>query len=155
MRTAQLGDCVQVHYVKRFPDGTVRSSRARGDAPLDVTVGADHPRLPGLGDALVGAAEGTTAKVLVPAERAYGLADPTRVRRVARSRFADGPPPAAGRRARMRVNPDRVRVVRVVEVRGRAVVVDLNHPRCGQAVELEVELVVILAPEPGVGHWGP
>jgi FKBP-type peptidyl-prolyl cis-trans isomerase 2 len=47
-------------------------------------------------------------------------------------------------------------VVRVVEVRGRVVVVDTNHPRAGQVVELEVELVTILAGAAEVGrHWGP
>ena len=87
MRATQLGDRVQVHYVKRFPDGTVRSSRARGDAPLEVTVGTGHPRLPGLGSELVGLAAGKSVTLTVPAERAYGLPDPNRVRRVARTRF--------------------------------------------------------------------
>ncbi|MBX9627659.1 MAG: FKBP-type peptidyl-prolyl cis-trans isomerase [Gemmataceae bacterium] len=155
MRTVEPGDCVQVHYTKRFADGAVRSSRAGGGGPLDVTVGTDHPRLPGLGDALVGLAEGGTATVAVPAGRAHGPADPGRVRRVARTRFGGGQELVPGRRARMRVDPDRVRVVRVVEVRGRGVVVDLNHPRCGQAVVLEVELVAILAGPAAAGHWGP
>src|SRR5947208_10873390 len=106
MRTTQLGDRVQVHYVKRFPDGAVRASRARGDAPLEVTVGTPHPRLPGLGAELVGLAAGTSVRLTVPAEQAYGLADPARVRRVSRTRFGDDQVLAAGRRARMRVGHD-------------------------------------------------
>jgi len=155
MRTSQLGDHVRVHYVKRFSDGAVQSSRARGDAPLDLTVGSDHPRLPGLGAGLVGLAEGTSVTVTVPAEQAYGVTDPTRVRRVARTRFGGDQVLAAGRRVKMQVGPGRVRIVRVVEVKGRVVVVDTNHPRSGQVLELEVELVSIL---PGVAdstHWGP
>ena len=155
MQTSQLGDHVQVHYVKRFPDGVVRSSRARGDAPLEVTVGTRHPRLPGLGAELVGLAAGTSVTVTVPAERAYGLPDPTRVRRVSRTRFGDDEPLTPGRRVRMRVGRGRVRAVRVVEVRGRVVVVDTNHPRCGQAVELEVEVVAIETTAPDSRHWGP
>src|SRR6516162_8638004 len=54
MRTVQQGDRVLVHYVKRFQDGSVASSRDRCEAPLELTVGTDHPRLPGLGLALVG-----------------------------------------------------------------------------------------------------
>lgn len=154
MRMSQLGDSVQVHYVKRFADGAVRSSRARGGAPVGLTLGAGHPRLPGLGDALVGLAEGGTATVAVPAGRAHGPADPGRVRRVSRDRFG-GQELVPGGRARMRVGPGRVRVVRVVEVRGPAVVVDLNHPRCGQAVVLEVELVAILADPAAADHRGP
>jgi FKBP-type peptidyl-prolyl cis-trans isomerase 2 len=34
-----------------------------------------------------------------------------------------------------------------VEVRDRLVVVDTNHPRAGQALEPEVELLAIQAPE--------
>jgi len=154
MRTSQLGDHVRVHYVKRFPDGAVRSSRARGDAPLDMTVGAAHPRLPGLGAGLVGLAEGKSVTVTVPPEQAYGVADPTRVRRVARTRFEDQVL-TAGRRAKMQISSGRVRIVRVVEVKGRVVVVDTNHPRSGQVLELEVELVSILPAPAESTHWGP
>ena len=60
MRTSQIGDRVRVHYAKKYEDGSVRSSRTRGDAPLELTVGTDHPRLPGLGTGLVGLTEGET-----------------------------------------------------------------------------------------------
>src|SRR5262245_28931282 len=79
MQTAQQGDRVQVHYVKHFQDGSVASSRGR--APLELTVGVNHPRLPGLGLALVGLAPGTRTKLTVPPEQAYGLSDPSRVHR--------------------------------------------------------------------------
>jgi FKBP-type peptidyl-prolyl cis-trans isomerase 2 len=140
--------------VKRFEDGSVRSSRKRGDGPLVVTVGTRHPRLPGLETELVGLAQGGTVTVTVPPERAYGVPDPARVRRVSRDRFRDGEDLVAGRRVRMRGSGGKPRVVRVVEVRGRVVVVDTNHPRSGQAVVLEVELVTILA-DAGAGYWGP
>ena len=155
MQTSQLGDRVQVHYVKRFEDGSVRSSRERGDAPLELTVGVRHPRLPGLGNELVGLPPGGTVTVKVPAERAYGLADPGRVRRVSRGRFRKDGTLVAGRRVWMRGSRGEPRAVRVVEVRGAVVVVDLNHPRCGQSVEMEVELVTIRAAAPELGHWGP
>jgi FKBP-type peptidyl-prolyl cis-trans isomerase 2 len=154
MRASQLGDRVQVHYVKRFQDGTVRSSRSRGDAPLELTVGVHHPRLPGLGAELVGLVPGKTVKLTVPAERAHGLSDPARVRRVSRDRFRAEDVLLAGRRVRMRT-ASRPRMVRVVEDRGQVVVVDTNHPRCGQSVEVDVELVSILAEAPELGHWGP
>ena len=153
MKLSQLGDRVEVHYVKRFEDGSVRSSRQRGDDPLVMTVGARHPRLPGLEAELVGLAEGGTVTLTVPPERAYGMPDPGRVRRVSRDRFRDGEQLVAGRRVRMRGTGGRPRVVRVVEVRGRVVVVDVNHPRSGQAVVLEVELVTILAAAAGGEPW--
>jgi FKBP-type peptidyl-prolyl cis-trans isomerase 2 len=45
-------------------------------------------------------------------------------------------------------------VVRVPEV-GDAVVVDLNHPRSGQSLRLEVELVAILEAAADATHRGP
>lgn len=133
----------------------MRSSRERGAAPLQLTVGTRHPRLPGLGAELVGVLPGKTVTLQVPAERAYGLHDPARIRRVSRDRFRAGDTLQAGRLARMQDRQGRLRVVRVVEAHDRVVVVDTNHPRCGQSVELEVELVTILSSSPEVGHWGP
>lgn len=141
MQTSQVGDRVRVHYVKRYADGAVRSSRARHAAPLEVTVGTRHPRLPGLGDELVGLRAGDSARFTVPAERAFGPADPGRVLSVSRKRFAAGAALVPGGAARMRLAGGRARVVRVVEVLDGAVRVDANHARCGQVLDLEVELV--------------
>ncbi len=155
MRTSQLGDRVSVHYVKRFEDGSMRSSRVRGEAPVEVVVGSDHPRLPGLGQGLVGLGEGQSVTIRVPAERAYGVTDPNRIRRVDRARFREDEDLAPGRRVWMRLTRGRTRRVLVVEVRAGVVVINTNHPRSGQSVELEVELVAVLPPIPEVGHWGP
>jgi FKBP-type peptidyl-prolyl cis-trans isomerase 2 len=153
MRTSQVGDRVRVHFVQTFQDGSVRSSRA-GEA-LEVTVGAETRRLPGLGLGLVGLAAGQMVTLDVPAERAYGATDLNRVKRVARARFAADEVVEPGRRARMRLRGGRTRSVRVVEVNGAVVVVDLNHRRSGQSVRLEVELVAIVERQQEVEHWGP
>jgi peptidylprolyl isomerase len=147
MRTVQPGDRVQVHYVKRFQDGSRAASREQ--APLELTVGVDHPRLPGLGLALVGLAPGTRTTVRVPPERAYGLPDPARVHHWARTRFPQGQPLAVGQWVPVLTRKGRPRLVRIVEVRGRIVVVDTNHRWAGQAMVLEVELLGIQAPAAG------
>ena len=145
MQTVQQGDRVQVHYLKRFQDGSVASSRAR--APLEMTVGIDHPRLPGLGLALVGLAPGTSTTVCVPPEHAYGPTDPARVHRWARTRFPKDQALPVGKWVCVANSQGRRRLVRILEVRGQMVVVDTNHRRAGQAVELEVELIGIQAPQ--------
>jgi FKBP-type peptidyl-prolyl cis-trans isomerase 2 len=147
MQAAQPGDRVQVHYVKRFQDGSVVSSRDH--APLELTVGIDHPRLPGLGLALVGLAPGTSTTVRVPPERAYGPPDPARVHRWARTRFPKDQPLPIGKWVRVSNSQGRRRLVRILEVRGQTVVVDTNHRGAGQALELEVELIGIQAPDAG------
>lgn len=141
MRSAQLGDRVQVHYVKRLQNGSVASSRDR--APLEVTVGAAHPRLPGLGAALVGMVPGASVTVSVPPEQAYGPTDATRVRRWALTRFAEDQRLRVGTTVRILDRRGRRRAVRILEVLDGAVVVDTNHRFAGQALELEVELLSI------------
>jgi FKBP-type peptidyl-prolyl cis-trans isomerase 2 len=141
MQTAQQGDRVQVHYVKRLQDGSVASSRGR--APLELTIGIDHPRLPGLGLALVGLAPGATTTIIVPPERAYGTPDPARVHRWARTRFPHGQPLSVGKWVPLKNSKGKGRSVRILEVRDQTVVVDTNHRGAGQALELEVELIGI------------
>lgn len=144
MQTAQSGDCVQVHYVKRLQGGTVASSRT--DAPLELTVGIAHPRLPGLGLALVGLAPGARATLSVPPEKAYGMIDPTRVHRLARTRFPKSSVLSVGKLVRIRDRKGKRHVVRVLEVGVKSVVVDTNHRWAGQALELQVELISIQTP---------
>jgi FKBP-type peptidyl-prolyl cis-trans isomerase 2 len=146
MRTSQTGDQVRVHFVQRFEDGSVRSSRAGDGEAMELTVGTDNRRLPGLGLALAGLTEGQIVTIDVPAERAYGLTDPDRIKHVSRARFAADEDVTPGRRARMRLNRGRVRTVSVVEISDAVVVVDLNHPHSGQWVRLEIELLSILEP---------
>jgi peptidylprolyl isomerase len=146
-KTAQPGDRVQVHYVKRLQDGAVASSRDRG--PLELTVGVEHPRLPGLGMALVGLAPGARATVRVPPEQAYGPADAARVHRWARTRFPEGRALPVGKWVRVLNGRGKRRLVRILEVRGKMVKVDTNHRAAGQALELEVELIGIQAPGAG------
>jgi peptidylprolyl isomerase len=141
MKPIQIGDRVQVHYVKRLSDGSAASSRNR--APLELTAGDEHPRLPGLRSALVGLFLGESVTVSVPPEQAYGPYDAGRVRRWARSRFPQDQMLAAGKRVQVNDTRGRRRTVRVLEVRGKTVLVDTNHRFAGQTLELEVKIVQI------------
>lgn len=144
MQTAQTGDRVQVHYVKRFQDGSVASSRDR--EPLELTVGIDHPRLPGLGMALVGMAPGTSTTVNVGTERPYGPPAAGRTYRLARTRFPEGQPLPIGTWMQLVNRRGKARIVRILKVRAKMVLVDTNHRWAKQNMELEVELIGIQAP---------
>ena len=141
MHKAQQGDHVQVHYVKRFQDGSTASSRGR--SPLEVTIGTAHARLPGLGLALVGLAPGESRTLKVPPEKAYGLRNPSRVRTLDRKFFPQDKALPVGKWVRIsgRRGP---RLIRILELNGEEVIIDTNHRRAGQSLELEVELIAIL-----------
>lgn len=147
MQLAQSGDRVQVHYVKHFQDGSVASSRDRG--PIELTIGVEHPRLPGLGLALVGLAPGARTTVSVSPENAYGPADPARVRRLARTRFPKDQQLQVGKWTRVSNRQGRRFLVRILEVNSEVVVVDTNHRWAGQALNLEVELLSIQGKDAG------
>jgi carbon storage regulator CsrA len=146
MRTVQQGDRVQVHYVKRLRDGRKASSRE----PLQLTVGTDHPRLPGLGAALVGLSTGQMRMLTVPPEQAYGLSDPARIHRWSRQRFPKGATLRTGKLIRFTDKQGRRRRVRILEADSKVVVVDANHPWAGQMLELEVTLLCFLEPQLGL-----
>jgi peptidylprolyl isomerase len=148
MRKSQIGDRVKAHYTKRFKDGSMRSSRINGDPPLELVIGTGHPRLPGVAAKLVGVAEGQTVKLHVPADEAYGKHDPEKIFRVDRARFPADEKLAVGKWVLMMLSRGRTRRVRIMELHERAVVIDANHPRCGQSLDVEVELVAFLAPMP-------
>lgn len=141
MQKAQQGDQVQVHYIKRFEDGSTISSRGR--AAVDVTVGTAHPRLPGLGLALEGLAPGEFRTLKLPPEKAYGLRNLSRVRTLDRTFFPPDKALPVGKWVRIscRRGP---RLVRILEWNDKEVIIDTNHRRAGQALELEVELIAIL-----------
>lgn len=146
MQTAQSGDQVRIHFVKRFQDGSVASSRNR--APVELTIGVDHPRLPGLGLSLVGLCPGTRTTISVPAELGHGSSDPARVHRWTRKRFPNDQPLPIGKWVPIMNSHGRRRLVRILEIRGETVLVDTNHRFAGQSFELEVELVSIRTSDP-------
>jgi FKBP-type peptidyl-prolyl cis-trans isomerase 2 len=148
MRKSQIGDRVKAHYTKRFTDGSIHSSRVKGDPPLELVIGTGHARLPGVTSKLVGVTEGQTVKLHVSAEDAYGKHDPEKIFRVDRARFPVDEKLAIGKWVLMMLSRGRTRRVKVMEIKERAVVIDANHPRCGQSLDVEVELVAFLAPAP-------
>jgi FKBP-type peptidyl-prolyl cis-trans isomerase 2 len=145
MRVIQWGDKVQVHYVKVFQDGSTVSSH--GKAPTELTVGTDHPRLPGLGLTLVGLTVGESRTFIVPVRDAYGPFNPKLIRRMARWRFAEHEDLCVGQWVRVWDRQCRRRLVRIVEIGKETVVVDANHRWAGQFLELEVKVTSIRGPE--------
>jgi FKBP-type peptidyl-prolyl cis-trans isomerase 2 len=145
MRLVQQGDRVEIHYVKRFQGGPEVSPGGKSHAEL--TVGVAHPRLPGLELALVGLAQGECRTLRVPARRAYGPYDASRLYRLPRTRFVEHTDLSVGKWVRIWDRRGHRRLVRIVELRDNVVVVDANHRRAGQFLELDVEVIAIHGPQ--------
>jgi peptidylprolyl isomerase len=149
MQIAQQGDRVLIHYEQRLQDGSVRSSRGRN--PVEVTVGIDPPRLPGLGLRLAGLTPGQETKFTVPPEEAYGLVDPNRIHRWHRKRFPASETLKVGKLARFSDTHGRSRPVRILKLTASGVLVDTNHPFAGQSMDVTVRLISIANPHENCG----
>jgi FKBP-type peptidyl-prolyl cis-trans isomerase SlyD len=109
--------------------------------PVLVRVGNRHVVM-GLDDALVGREAGEEGTVEAPPEKAFGPHDEARVESVSLGQFKEKPQP--GQAVQL---DDREGVV--VNVLGRRVVVDFNHPFAGKTVtySFRIEEVVESVPE--------
>jgi FKBP-type peptidyl-prolyl cis-trans isomerase 2 len=70
------------------------------------------------------------------------------VRTVHRKRFPPDKAPPVGEWVRIQTRRG-TRLVRILEWRDESGIIDLNHRRAGQALELEVELIAILDTDGG------
>jgi FKBP-type peptidyl-prolyl cis-trans isomerase SlpA len=113
-----------------------------------LTVGVDHPRLPGLGSSLVGLSAGASATVHVSADQAFGLPDPSRVQRWARRRFPKDQALTVGKWVKFQTTQGKNCLVRILKVQDNMVVVDTNRRWAGQAMDIEVELIAIQSGDP-------
>lgn len=143
MRVAQPDDVVTVHYVVQLEDGSTSSSRGPNRAPLRLTVGVDHPRLPGLGSTLVGLASGDRLTVQVPAGRAYGLSDRARAHRGAPALSSDRAMLNCGFWTLRRDSRGRRHLVRTEAGRDRVVVFDANRRWAEQVLRFEIEVLSV------------
>lgn len=134
------GKRVSIAYTLRLEDGTVVESTA-GEAPFSYAHGGGE-LLPGLERALDGMAVGESKQGTLAAADAFGEVEAALFVEVEAARI-----PEADRRAGAWLDysdasGERQRV-RVHEVRGDRIVVDMNHPYAGSAIRYEVEVVGI------------
>jgi FKBP-type peptidyl-prolyl cis-trans isomerase SlyD len=133
---------VTFHYTLRDPQGRVLDTSSGGE-PVTFLEGAGQI-IDGLDEALRGLAEGTKARVGVPAARAYGERDDSQVQRVLRALL-----PVAGELRpgdQFQAGEDRsAPVVTVVAIEGDDVLLDANHPLAGVDLTFDVEVVAVRA----------
>lgn len=139
---AQRGDLVEVHFSMRVSFGESFDS-SHGREPLRLVAGAEAP-LPAVGDAVVGMAVGEMKRVVVQADDAFGVPDPSLVRCVPLSLL----PAKVKVGDRLLASGAQERTVTVLKVEGGEAILDGNHPLAGQALVLEVQLVSIDKEQP-------
>ncbi len=132
------GDKVAIQYTGRLEDGTVFDSNV-GDKPLEFTVGSGEV-IDGFDKAVRGLAPGKPTQFKLPPEEAYGSRDEELVIPVKKEIFGEQQP-ETGMDVALKGQDGTVFNGRVEKVEDEQVMVDLNHPLAGQALEFEVEVV--------------
>jgi FKBP-type peptidyl-prolyl cis-trans isomerase SlyD len=145
------GDFVRLDYtVRTVEDGTVVDTTLEdvadeaglGDEnyefePRVVVIGAGH-LFQGVDENLVGAGEGDTGTVTIPAAEAFGEFDPEDVRTVSADRIdEDDRYPGA----QVSIDGEQGRVETIIGGRAR---VDFNHPLAGEDLEYEYEILDVV-----------
>jgi FKBP-type peptidyl-prolyl cis-trans isomerase SlyD len=134
------GSKVSLEYTLKLDDGRTVDSNVGGE-PLDFEQGK-HQILPALEKQLLGLGVNDTKQVTLSAEDGYGVVDPDLVREVPASQIpAEGQKPGAQLIAQDQEGKQRM--VKVVDVKGDTIVLDLNHPLAGQRLHFDVKVLGI------------
>ncbi len=134
---------VSLDYSLRDGDGNLLdSSDGEGGEPIDYIHGYGM-LVPGLEAKLVGLATGDERELVVAAEDGYGEHDDDLVITVDRAQFPNPRKIKPGDEFLAEAPDGDELPMRVVEVRGDAVLVDANHPLAGLALHYKVKILVV------------
>ncbi len=136
------GDLVQVHYTGKLSDGEEFDS-SRDEAPLKVEIGAGQ-LIQGFEDGLMGMSIGESKTVIIPPDQAYGFRHEEMVRAVTLDQLPDGLEVQEGMVLESSDQQGHRVELRVTEIDGDKVVLDMNHPLAGETLTFDIEVVEII-----------
>ena len=134
------GSRVSIEYTLTIDDGSVADSNV-GDEPLVYEQGQSEI-LPALERALLGLAVGDTAEVTLEPDDGYGLIDEALFETVP-SHLVPENGRQVGAYLVAQAKTGERRQVRVAEVKGEEIVIDLNHPLAGQTLRFAVRILSV------------
>ena len=136
------GDLVQVHYTGKLSDGEEFDS-SRDEDPLKVEIGAGQ-LIQGFEDGLMGMSIGESKTVIIPPDQAYGLRHEEMVRAVTLDQLPDGLEVQEGMVLESTDQQGHRVELRVTQIDGDKVVLDMNHPLAGETLTFDIEVVEII-----------
>jgi len=116
---------------------------SRGEEPLKVEIGAGQ-LIQGFEDGLLGMSIGESKTVIIPPDQAYGLRHEEMVRAVTLDQLPDGLEVQEGMILESSDQQGHRVELRVTEIDGDKVVLDMNHPLAGETLTFDIEVVEII-----------
>jgi FKBP-type peptidyl-prolyl cis-trans isomerase SlyD len=134
------GHRVSIEYSLKLSDGTVADSNVGGEA-LTYEQGASQI-LPALEEELLGMAVGESKQVSLTAAEGYGEVDESLYQTVPALQIPEGAREVGAQLVAQSAEGER-RPVTVRELKGEEIVLDLNHPLAGEALEFDIKILAI------------
>ena len=146
MSAVKAGDRVKVIYTICLENGARFRPLHAGDT-LEFTIGSDAV-LPGFERALLEMSAGETRQVKVSAEDAYGPYRPDKIFTVRRSEVLPKVEPlSVGDVVRVASAEEGDFFAVVRELTTTQILLDANHPLCGQDITFEIQLLEVSSPD--------
>ncbi len=138
-----IGDnsVVSVHY-KLTDDGGKVLDSSDGSKPLSYLHGAGNI-VPGLEKALVGKGEGESLKVRVEPAEGYGEANPDGIKSIEKAAFEGVESIEEGMTFEAKSPDGSTQQITVKKVEGDEVIIDMNHPLAGVALNFDIQIVSV------------
>jgi FKBP-type peptidyl-prolyl cis-trans isomerase 2 len=145
MNAAMQGSTVKLIYTICLQNGALFRPLHSGDT-LEFTIGRGTV-LPGFEQAVIGMHEGETRRATVPAAEAYGPYKAEKIFRMKRSEvLPEAEPLAVGDVVRIAGGEEGEFFAVVREMDSSGVLLDANHPLCGQDITFEIHLLEVTVP---------
>lgn len=142
-KIVEKGDTVKVHYTGKLRDGRIFDS-STGKEPLEFVAGAGQ-MIAGFDAAVIGMVKKDKKTVEIPASKAYGAVDTTKVFEIPKDRI-----PAelakVGEKLSMNTGYSNV-VVKIIKIDEKTITVDSNHMLAGKDLVFDIEMVSVEKPK--------
>lgn len=136
------GDKIKVEYEGTLDDGTVFDSSKKHGVPLEFEVGSGQI-IKGFDKAVIGMEKDEEKEIKLSSAEAYGERKEELMKEFPREMLPKEPEPKVGAGV-MLGTPDGKKIPAMIkEVKDKVVVIDLNHPLAGKALNFKIKIVDI------------
>ena len=131
---------VVVNYVGKLQDGSIfDSSLVEGRTPLEVQLGQGQ-LIPGFENGLIGMQVGDKKTLEIEPDQAYGSRNEELIIEIEKTKVPENVEVGMMLQTFGPMGPS---IVKVVDIKDEAVVIDANHPLAGEKLTFELELMGI------------
>ncbi|MCF8368931.1 MAG: peptidylprolyl isomerase [Bacteroidales bacterium] len=145
MHKVKEGSTVKVHYTGKLKDGSVFDS-SEGRDPLAFTMGAGM-MIPGFENGVMGMTLNEEKSVTIQPKDAYGEVREDMIAQVEKKLLPKEIDPKIGMELMSQTPDGQQLIVKIIEVKEDAILVDANHALAGKELTFDIKVVEITDPK--------